>query len=224
MALVSNARKIYYSGQRPGITTLYLLQYKTGNDLSIQVADSIRWPAVSELAGGLRQLPGGAIRLFLFHKEADEVAGLYEQYSLDNNYKFKRIVQTKAVHKKFGYNTDGVLAAAQLDWYYIILNGLPDREGNLVFANQSYIKRIRNDKLETLAGTYYPGNRNGDVREQVCNNAKLLWIDTNNQVEFLNCHRVASLQGKDFWELKNCNGWNSRLLLLLPFFFYCMPG
>ncbi|MBK8952494.1 MAG: hypothetical protein IPM85_09645 [Chitinophagaceae bacterium] len=74
MALVSNARKIYYSGQRPGITTLYLLQYKTGNDLSIQVADSIRWPAVSELAGGLRQLPGGAIRLFLFHKEADEVA------------------------------------------------------------------------------------------------------------------------------------------------------
>ncbi|MBK6936346.1 MAG: hypothetical protein IPH18_05255 [Chitinophagaceae bacterium] len=45
-------------GQRPGITTLYLLQYKTGNDLSIQVADSIRWPAVSELAGGLRQLPG----------------------------------------------------------------------------------------------------------------------------------------------------------------------
>ncbi|MBK8953703.1 MAG: hypothetical protein IPM85_17190 [Chitinophagaceae bacterium] len=40
-------------------------------------------------------------KAFPFHKEADEVAGLYEQYSLDNNYKFKRIVQTKAVHKKF---------------------------------------------------------------------------------------------------------------------------
>ncbi|MBK8952493.1 MAG: hypothetical protein IPM85_09640 [Chitinophagaceae bacterium] len=27
--------------------------------------------------------------------------------------------------------------------------------GQSGFANQSYIKRIRNDKLETLAGTYY---------------------------------------------------------------------
>ncbi|MBK6936347.1 MAG: hypothetical protein IPH18_05260 [Chitinophagaceae bacterium] len=70
------------------------------------------------------------------------------------------------------------------------------QEGNLVFANQSYIKRIRNDKLETLAGHLLPWQPEWRCAGTSINNAKLLWIDTNNQVEFLNCHRVASLQGK----------------------------
>lgn len=200
--LLSDNRKFYFSGTRPPLSRIWLLEYRPGQEPAVLATDSLVFTEIQQLAAAARQQADGEWRIYSFRQQGNDESGFYEQYKITANGKAERLFATRAWHKTAGGEADGHIDSVQLDWYRVIRQSLPGPGGTLIFGQNSRLRLLSPLQVETLAGERLPGARDGDARGQVCNQPIPFRVLPEGSVIFWNKQPFVQQAGEGGWRLK----------------------